>query len=60
MWYEIKSSIGGFNFMLSLSDRQEIELGLQLVTKYLRLTLVFVWISALREEFNFCFSRVFC
>ena len=29
-------------------------------TKYLRPTLVFMWNSALRENFNFCFSRVFC
>ena len=28
-------------------------------TKYLRLTLVFMWGSALREKFNFCFSRAF-
>ena len=28
--------------------------------KNLRLTLVFMWSSALREEFNFCFSRAFC
>ena len=27
--------------------------------KYLRLTLVFMWSSALREKFNFCFSRAF-
>ena len=33
---------------------------LQPVTKYLRLTLVFMWSSALREKFHFCFSRVFC
>ena len=32
----------------------------QSFTKYLRLTLVFMWISALREKFNFCLSRVFC
>ena len=32
---------------------------LQPFTKYLRLTLVFLWNSALREKFNFCFSRVF-
>ena len=29
-------------------------------TKYLRLTLVFRWNSALPEKFNFYFSRVFC
>ena len=27
--------------------------------RYLRLTLIFVWPRALREELNFCFSRVF-
>ena len=32
---------------------------LQTFTKYSRLTLVFMWNSPLREEFNFCFSRVF-
>ena len=30
------------------------------VFTYLRLTLVFMWNSALRQKFNFCFSRVFC
>ena len=33
---------------------------LQSFTKYFRLTLVFMWYSALRERFNFCFSRVLC
>ena len=33
---------------------------LQPVTKYLRLTLVFTWNSALQEKFNFNFLRVFC
>ena len=33
---------------------------LQSFTKYLRLTLVFVRNNALREKFNFCFTRVFC
>ena len=33
---------------------------LQSFTKYLRLTLVFMLNSALREKFNVCFSRVFC
>ena len=33
---------------------------LQSFTNYLRLTLVFMWTSALRKKFNFCFSRVFC
>lgn len=32
---------------------------LQPVVGYLRLTLVFVWGSALQQEFPFCFSRVF-
>ena len=34
--------------------------GLQTFTGYLRLTLVFMWNSALREKFNFWFSRDFC
>ena len=29
------------------------------LTKYVKLTLVFVSNKALREKFNFCFSRVF-
>ena len=33
---------------------------LQPFTIYLRLTLVSMWNSALREKFNFCFSTVFC
>ena len=32
---------------------------LQSFTKYLRLTLVFMQISAPWEKFNFCFSRAF-
>ena len=32
---------------------------LQSFTRYLRLKLVFMWSSTLREKFNFCFSRVF-
>ena len=32
---------------------------LQLLTGYLRLTLVFMWDGALREGFNFCFARTF-
>ena len=31
----------------------------QSFTKYLRLTLVFMWNSWLREKFNFCAARVF-
>ena len=31
----------------------------QLFTKYLRLSKVFTWNRALREKYNFCFSRVF-
>ena len=33
---------------------------LQSFTKYLRLTLVYMWNSALQQRFNFCFSTVFC
>ena len=32
----------------------------QAFTKYLKVTLVFMRNSALREKFNFCFSRFFC
>ena len=32
---------------------------LQSFTRYLRLTLVFIWNRALREKFIFCFSKVF-
>ena len=32
---------------------------LQSFTKYLRLTLIFMLNSALRKNFNFCFSKVF-
>ena len=35
-------------------------LQLQWFTKYLRLTLIFMWNNALREKFDFYFSRVFC
>ena len=42
------------------SAAQKLSLNLQSVTKYLRLTLVFTWNSALWEKFNFYFSRVFC
>ena len=35
-------------------------LGLQSVTKYLRLTLVFMWKSAPQEKFNRYFSGLFC
>ena len=42
-------------------DELESKAGFQResVTKYLRLTLVLVWNSALREKFNFYFSRIF-
>ena len=42
--------------VLHLPTRQR---DLQSFTKYLRLTLVFIWNSALREKFIFCFSKVF-
>ena len=35
-------------------------LELQAYTKYLKETVVFMWNSAIRERFNFCFSGVFC
>lgn len=34
--------------------------GLRSLAGYLRLPLVFVWDTALREGFNFSFSKVFC
>ena len=37
-----------------------IHVGLQSVTKYLRLTLVFMWKSGPREKFNRYFSGLFC
>ena len=33
---------------------------IQSFTNYVRLTLVFMWNSALHRKFNFYFSRVFC
>ena len=33
---------------------------LQSFTGYLRLTLVFIWSSALREKFSFCILKGFC
>ena len=41
-------------------DYAAVLLDPQSFTGYLRLTPVFVCISALREGFNFCFSRLFC
>ena len=34
--------------------------GLRSLAGYLRLPLVFVWDTVLRERFNFSFSKVFC
>ena len=42
------------------SKKYSLILDLQPDTKYLRLTLVFMLSSTLREKFNFCFSRIFC
>ena len=60
-WYRL---LLGLNFLTSQSKFDELEfknsLQLQSFTECLRLALVFVWNSALREKFNFCFSRVFC
>ena len=44
------------SFQKSGSDRVN---HLQSFTKYLRLTLVFMWTGALQKKFNFCFSTVF-
>ena len=43
-------------------DRIDIskEIDIQSVTKYLRLTLLFMWNSTLRETFNCYFSGSFC
>ena len=49
----------GENIWLSLLDLLYEQNILQPFTKYLRLTLVSMWNSALREKVNFCFSRVF-
>ena len=40
--------------------KMETQMYLQTVTEYLRLTLVFIWNSALQEMFNCYFSRFFC
>ena len=45
---------------LTNSLLKHLLINLQLFTKYLGLTLVSMWNRALREKFNFCFSRVFC
>ena len=43
-------------------DKLQSKKGFQrlLFAKCLRLTLVFIWDSALPGGFNFCFARVFC
>ena len=41
------------------TSRENIYQELQQLTKYLILTLVFMWNSTQREKFNICFSRVF-
>ena len=37
---------------------KKMEEDLQPVTKYLKLTLVFMWSSAILEKFNFCFASI--
>ena len=66
LWYPealLKSSyIRNIQFLLIKRDPANKNPGflqLQLRTKYLRKTLVFIWNSALREKFNFCFQGVF-
>ena len=44
------------NFTITNSECEKL---LQSFTKYMRLNLVFMWNSALREKFDFLFSRVF-
>ena len=39
---------------------ENFQSNLRQLTRYLRLTLVFMWNCSLWEGFNFCFSRVFC
>ena len=48
--------LGRFIYLLYLCPY----LHLQSFTEYLRLTVVFMWNSTVRENFNFYFSRVFC
>ena len=64
-----RQSVGyilAFDFILSSSNdawknaATPLTADLQLFTKYLRLTQVFMQNSGLRETFNFVFSRVFC
>ena len=56
---------GGHEFLIHLFVDVSKEISifgveLQPFTKYLRLTLVSMWNSALWGKFNFCFSTVFC
>ena len=64
-FYFLSSSLGslsklnkvGFKYLSQEFDNNLLDL--QSFTRYFRLTPVFVTNSALREKFNFCFSRVF-
>ena len=50
-----------YRSMLSLHDKMQGAIcDLQWLTGYLGLALIFIWESAQRREFSFCFSRVFC
>ena len=55
VWFDLARIDIWFSKCLYLFEQD-----LQSFTKYLRLTLVFMWNSALREEYNFYFSRAFC
>ena len=44
--------------MRTLDKIHHLKLEMQPSTKYLKLPLVFAWNSALRENFDFCFSLV--
>ena len=51
-----RPKLEAYSRQLPISDLKNY---LQSSTKYLRLTLVFMWNCTLREKFCFCFSRVF-
>ena len=48
------------NETLQREEEFHFEYDLQPFKKYFRKTLVFIWNSALRERFSFCFSGDFC
>ena len=54
------SRLPGPGSQVLILDYAAVLLGPQSFTGYLGLTPVFMCVSALREGFNFCFSRLFC